>query len=732
MAQRKTIQRAVSAPLLVELLTEELPPRSLKALSDAFAERVLNGLVQRQLKDRAPQAEAFATPRRLAVLIPDVLSRSPDRTATTRLMPSKVAFDGEGKPTVALQKRLEKEGLTPDAALPRLERATEGNAEYVCISLTVPGLVLDNVLGKVVEEALEKLPIPKVMRWGAGEAKFVRPVHGLVMLHGSRVVPGSILGLGAGRKTAGHRFLGKKAIVLKQARDYAKALRTSGKVIAGFDARRKEIERTIRRLERKLKVSAISTSGELADFAGDARLGDIGACHRALRAAKDDLLPEVTALVELPAAYVGRFDEGFLDLPMECLTLSMRQHQRYFPCFDRNGRLVSTFLIVSNLETPDGRQIVGGNERVLRARLSDAKFFYDQDRKTRLEARVQRLANVVYHAKLGSQLQRVERIRLLAGTIARRLDANDLQAERAALLSKADLLTEMVGEFPELQGIMGRYYALHDGEPPEVADAIEAHYQPRYAGDELPRGNVAVALALSDKLDTLAGMFGIGQAPTGDRDPFGLRRAALGVIRILIERDLPLSLHDLVNLAFTGYGRKVADAHADLQEFVFDRLAGYLKDRGYTALEIDAVVARGNDRISDTVRQLEAVRAFNKLPEAQSLAAANKRVVNILKQAEAKGESFANVALDELKEPAERALFEALASASLHAAPLLQQGDFTGYLKSFAVLKSPVDAFFDSIMVMVEDRELRKSRLALLADLRTEMNRIADISKLVA
>ena len=367
---------------------------------------------------------------------------------------------------------------------------------------------------------------------------------------------------------------------------------------------------------------------------------------------------------------------------------------------------------------------------MLRARLADAKFFYDQDRKARLETRVPRLASVVYHNKLGSQLERVERIQLLAGRIARETGADPLLAERAAWLSKADLLTDMVGEFPELQGAMGRYYALHDGEPGEVADAIGAHYRPRFAGDELPNGGIAAAVALADKLDALAGLFGIGQVPTGDRDPFGLRRAALGVIRILVERDLALPLNDLVNAAFGGLKGKATDAHADLESFIYDRLSGYLKERGFSTLEVESVVSMRPARINRVVRQLEAVQAFNKLPEAESLAAANKRVVNILKQAEAKGESFAGVGRDTLKEPAEKALFEALAAASQKATPLFKQGDYTGYLKTFAVLKAPVDAFFDSIMVMAEDSALRSNRLALLAELRSEMNRVADISKL--
>ncbi|HSS46802.1 MAG TPA: glycine--tRNA ligase subunit beta, partial [Burkholderiales bacterium] len=419
-----------------------------------------------------------------------------------------------------------------------------------------------------------------------------------------------------------------------------------------------------------------------------------------------------------------------LSLPQECLILSMKQHQRYFPLANKVGKLLPCFLIVSNLQTTSPKNIIHGNERVLRARLSDAKFFYEHDQKTKLVDRVPKLVDIVYHNKLDNQLARVKRLQKLASSIAREIRTDVAHAGRAAYLCKADLLTDMVGEFPELQGIMGRYYALHDGEPEEVADAIGAHYRPRFAGDTTPDGRIASAVALADKLDTLAGLFGIGQVPTGDKDPFGLRRAALGVIRILIERDLPLSLHELVNAAFAGYNGRVGDAHTDLESFIFDRLAGYLRDRGYSTLEVESVVSLRPDQINLVPSQVEAVRAFNALPEAQSLAAANKRVVNILKQAEANGESFVNAEADKLQEPAERALFDALKTTSRQAASLFNQGNFTGYLKTFAILKSPVDAFFDSVMVMADAPELRHNRLALLADLRKEMNRVADISKL--
>jgi len=416
-------------------------------------------------------------------------------------------------------------------------------------------------------------------------------------------------------------------------------------------------------------------------------------------------------------------------VPPECLILTMRQNQKYFPLFDAAGKLTRKFLIVSNMQVADPSHIVGGNQRVVRPRLEDARFFFDQDRKTRLEERVPLLGKVVYHNKLGTQLERTQRVKLLAGKIARVLNADVLQAERAAELAKADLLTGMVGEFPELQGTMGRYYALHDKEPAAVADAIEAHYRPRFAGDRLPEGPIACAVALADKLDTMAGLFSIGQQPTGDKDPFALRRAALGVVRILVEHKLHLSLKELIHAAFEPFAEK---PHTQLRDFLFDRFGSYLKEQGYSTLQVEAVLSKMPVNLGVVPRQLEAVKAFQALPEAESLAAANKRVANILKQAEAKGETFANSDLNELKEPAEKALHEAIRLAHEKAKPLYENGDYTGYLKSFSVLKAPVDAFFDKVMVMVDDEKLRRQRLGLLNDLRSAMNRVADLSKLAS
>jgi glycyl-tRNA synthetase beta chain len=698
------------ASLLVELFTEELPPKALKGLGEAFKDLVANGLIQAQLMDRGElrSARVFATPRRLAVLIKDVLDKGEDRPDPVRLMPSKIAYSSDGKPTVPLLKRLEKER----GSVEQLERRHESGTEYVYLNRILPGVRLAPQLQAVLNQAIPRLPIPKVMSYqladGATTVQFVRPVHGLVALHGDKVVEISVLGLKAGRITHGHRFQGVKDIPVATADAYEEALAAHGKVIASFEGRRDEIRRQLA----ACASTAAASLGPESDY--------------------EALLDEVTALVEHPSVYAASFDAGFLAVPQECLVLTMRANQKYFPLFDAAGKLTNRFLIVSNMRLANPKNIIEGNERVVRPRLEDARFFYDQDRKTRLEERVPQLARVVYHNKLGSQLERVERIQLLSGKIARNLGIDAMLAERAAWLAKADLLTSMVGEFPELQGVMGRYYALNDGEAKEVSDAIEQHYRPRFAGDALPESDVACAVALADKLDQLAGLFGIGQQPSGDRDPFGLRRAALGVIRILVERAYPLAMAELLDAAFAGHAQSIGQAQTDLRMFILDRFSGYLKDRGYSTLEVDAVVSLDPARLDLVPSQLQAVREFLTLPEAASLAAANKRVANILKQAAGKGESFNGADAGRFREPAERALFDALGKASHKARALFDQGDFTGYLKAFAVLKSPVDAFFDSVMVMAEDAELRRNRLALLADLRTEMNRVADISKLAA
>jgi glycyl-tRNA synthetase beta chain len=497
-----------------------------------------------------------------------------------------------------------------------------------------------------------------------------------------------VLGITSGNRTRGHRFLSTGEIALSRADEYQEAM-SANSVIADSGKRKAAIESFLQR-------EAANQGGSLGEYR--------------------ELLDEVTALVEHPSVYVGAFDREFLEVPQECLILTMRQNQKYFPLFDAAGKLLPKFLIVSNMQVSDPRHIIGGNQRVVRPRLEDARFFFNQDRKARLETRVPQLAKVVYHNKLGSQLERVQRVQLLSGRIARDLKADAAAAERAAWLAKADLLSGMVGEFPELQGTMGRYYALHDGEPKAVADAIEAHYHPRFAGDALPQDTVGCAVALADKITSLTDLFGIGEKPTGEKDPFALRRAALGVVRILVEKNLALPIDSL--------------AGPDVVEFIYERFAGYLKDLGFSTLQVEAVLSQQPRQLHLVPRQLEAVKAFQALPEAESLAAANKRVANILRQAAAKGESFGSAERGALKEAQEIALFDALQKAAAGANPLFERGDYAGYLKAFAVLKGPVDAFFDKVMVMAEEKTLRQNRLALLADLRQAMNRVADISKL--
>src|SRR5258706_5277311 len=660
-----------SSTLLVELLTEELPPKSLRALAEAFAARLLKDLQKAQLVAQDGKAQPFATPRRLAASTPGVIEAAEDRDA-------EVSGPSASEPEQAITGFARKHGVAVEA----LGRRDTPKGPLVVARTTTKGAKLDETLAASVADALKGLPIPKMMRWGDGDAQFVRPVHGLVMLHGARVVPGTVLGISAGKTTQGHRFLASGAITLKSADEYEARLRDKGKVIADFAERRSEIDK-------QLKAEAAREKAALGSY--------------------EDLLDEVSALVEYPVVYRGSFDASFLEVPQECLILTMRQNQKYFPLFDAAGKLQAKFLIVSNMKVADPRAIIGGNDRVVRPRLEDARFFSNQNRKLLLEERVPKLAKVVYHNKLGSQLDRVQRLKLLAGQIARELGADPLQAERAAELAKADLLTGMVGEFPGLQGVMGRYYALHDGEPAPVADAIEQHYRPRFASDKLPEGPVACAVALADKLDALKGLFSIGEQPTAERDPFGLPRAALGVIRILVERNLPLPLAELAQ-------------SRELETFIFERFAGYLKEQGFSTLQVDAVLSKRPALLNLVPRQLEAVKAFEALPEAESLAAANKRVANILRQAAAKGEDYGRPDRGQLQEPAEISLFDALVTTAGHAEKCFARGDYAGYLKTFAVLKAPVDTFFDKVMVMAEEQALRKNRLALLSDLRDAMN----------
>jgi glycyl-tRNA synthetase beta chain len=545
------------------------------------------------------------------------------------------------------------------------------------------------------------------MRWGDGEAQFVRPVHGVILLHGKKVIPGTVLGLKSGNKTLGHRFLSKGPITIRQAKDYEKVLKQSGGVYAAFETRHEVIRKA---LDAEAKKIAADTSWSLGK--------------------SDELVDEVTSLVEYPVVLAGSFDQAFLEVPKECLIISMQQHQKYFPLADKQGKLLPRFLFVSNMKAANPKEIVHGNERVLRARLSDARFFYDQDRKQRLADRLPRLANVVYHNKLGSQLERVQRMEKLSGKIAQLLKADRAHAERAAQLSKADLLTDMVGEFPELQGIMGRYYAKYDHEPTVVADAVEQHYWPRTAGGELPKQPIAVCVALAEKLDTLVGIYGIGLVPTGEKDPFGLRRAALGVVRILVEKSLALDVKDMLTSARSQFPNGViADSVAqDLHGFMLERLKPYLKEKGFEPDEIDAVVSLNPARLDQVLPRLKALKEFRALPEGQALAAANKRIRNILRQAG--GTPSDKVDAGRLAEPAERKLSEAVQTLEAQVAPLFKVGNYAEALKRLAGLRPAVDEFFDKVMVMVDDPAVRQNRLALLNRLSNLFLNVADISRL--
>ena len=691
------------ATVLVELLTEELPPKALPRLGDTFARVIHDGLVARGLAAADTACHPFASPRRLAVTISGVRNEAPAREVTEKLMPVSVALDADGAPKAPLLKKLAAKGI--DASeIPSFERRIDGKTETLFHTSVVAGARLDDVLAEVVNAAVKALPIPKVMRWGAGDAQFVRPVHKLTLMHGDRVVPGRVLDLDAGKTTMGHRFMSRGELELANADAYETTLLAEGKVIPSFAERRANIEA-------QLTAEAQRQQSSLGDYA--------------------DLLDEVTALVEHPTVYVGEFEADFLAVPQECLILTMRANQKYFPLFDANGRLRNRFLIVSNMHVTDPGNIITGNQRVVRPRLADARFFFDTDRKLPLAARVDRLANVVYHNKLGSVRERVARLERLAGHIAAQLGADGAAAQRAAYLCKADLVTEMVGEFPELQGTMGRYYALHDKEGEVVAEAIAAHYQPRFAGDDLPRGNVAAAVALADKLDALVGFFGIGQAPTGDKDPFGLRRAALGVLRMLMEMPLPLDLAALVDAAGDGFDTGVLndDCRAPLLAFMQERLRHLLREAGHAAETVDAVLALDPVRIDLVPAKLDAVAAFQALPEAEALAAANKRIVNILRKAEqAPGEP--DVLL--MHEVAEKALFEQLNLVAPKVGSHFDGEDYTEALCVLAGLRDAVDRFFDEVMVMAEEPLVRANRLALLSALAAQMNRVADLSRLSA
>ena len=720
--------------LLIELFVEELPPKALQKLGVAFAQVLFDQLQHQGLTTSTSKVTPYASPRRLAAHVTAVQPQAADRAVQQKLMPVSVGLDANGQATPALLKKLQALGVdvnNPAHAIAALKRQTDGKAEVLFYDSVAQGATLTQGLQKALDEAIAKLPIPKVMSYqletdcelpGWSSVNFVRPAHSLIALHGSTVVPVRALGLQAGNTTQGHRFESKVAqVVIPDADHYADTLRDQGAVIAGFEERRAAIAQ-------QLQAAAAKVGGGVRPIEDAA------------------LLDEVTALVERPNVLICAFEKQFLEVPQECLILTMKANQKYFPLLDTHGKLTHQFLVVSNIQPQDPSAVIGGNERVVRPRLADAKFFFDQDRKKTLESRVEGLAKVVYHNKLGTQGERSERVRAIAHAIVNQLrmatvpftveakdefDMLDFKAQQAAKLAKTDLLTDMVGEFPELQGIMGGYYARHEGLRDGVAIAIEDHYKPRFAGDALPRNHTGKVVALADKLETLVGMFGIGNLPTGDKDPFALRRHALGVIRILIEGGLPLSLHHLIEATVPVFGALITNPQEALLGFIYDRLAGNLREQGFSAQEIEAVLNLRPSNLADVTQRLQAVRAFAQLPEAAALAAANKRIGNILKKAgDAEQVVDAHVSPVLLQEPAEKALFERMGAILPKADAQFDAGDYTASLQTLAALRGEVDAFFDGVMVNAEALDLRLNRQGLLKQLHIAMNRVADLASL--
>jgi glycyl-tRNA synthetase beta chain len=705
--------------LLVELFVEELPPKALKKLGESFANVLFEQLRDAGLTGASAVVTPYASPRRLAAHVTQVAAQAADKAVQQKLMPVTVGLDASGNATPALLKKLQALGAdvsNPAALVASLKRAPDGKAEALFYDSVATGATLLQGLQKALDEALAKLPIPKVMTYqletdcelpGWTSVNFVRPAHGLVALHGTQVVPIKTLGLKAGQTTHGHRFEANVSpLIIQDADSYAATLARDGAVIASFAERRAEIVK-------QLNAAAAKVGGGAKAIEDEA------------------LLDEVTALVERPNVLICEFEKEFLEVPQECLILTMKANQKYFPLLTAEGKLTHQFLVVSNISPTDASAVIGGNERVVRPRLADAKFFFDQDRKKTLASRVEGLNKVVYHNKLGTQGERMARVRGIAKALGQALGGNELAqaADTAAQLAKTDLLTDMVGEFPELQGIMGGYYARHDGLSHDIADAIEDHYRPRFAGDELPRNNVGLVVALADKLETLVGMFGIGNLPSGDKDPFALRRHALGIIRMLMDKDLAVDWRQLLALAVPVFGDKITDPSEALTTFLFDRLAGSLREQGFSAQEVDAVLALHPARLGQVPKLLAAVRAFAALPESPALAAANKRIGNILKKAD-EVDAHVNPAL--LKENAEQALYEVMQRLLPESEALFKAGDYTGSLQTLAALRSPVDAFFDDVMVNAEEMDVRLNRQGLLKCLHEAMNRVADLSRLAS
>lgn len=690
--------------LLVELQTEELPPKALDTLSKAFGNEIAKSLAAQYLTEAGSVATCYGTPRRLAVHITNVLDHSADETFSKKLMPKAIGLDAEGKPAAPLLKKLQALGLGADA---KLVTKTEGGKDFLYVEDTKPGIPLAEGLQAAIEDSAKKLPIPRVMSYqlpdGETTVEFVRPVRYLTALYGEDVVPVTFLGLKAGRVTRGHRFMSAGEMTIDSADSYAEQLKNACVMVSYADRR---------------ALICKLLNDKAAELGGTAIMPEA-------------LLDEVTALTEWPVVYASEFEKEYLSVPEECLILTMQLNQKYFPLRDASGRLMNKFLLVSQLVAADGgKEISAGNARVVRARLADAKFFYETDQKETLESRVPGLKNVVYHAKLGSQFERTDRVRAMAGLIAIGLHASPEDAARAAYLAKADLRTLMVGEFPELQGIMGQYYAQHDGEKADVALAIREHYQPRFAGDALPSTPVSLSLAIADKLETLTGLFGIGQMPTGEKDPYALRRHAISILRMVIEKNLPLKLSDLLELGFEieRHVEGVKDARKELRDFFFDRLRVMFKDQGYTAQEIDAVLSLNPDQLNEIPARLAAVRSFEKLPESEALAAANKRISNILKKIE--GEVPTKIDPSLFESDAEKALSSAIDQVEPAALADFEAGHYEEMLSRLSTLKTPVDEFFDKVMVNADDPALRANRQALLARLHHLMNQVAELAKI--
>jgi len=702
-----------SATLLLEVFTEELPPKSLRRLGDAFSEGIFSVLKSAGLANELSKATSFATPRRLAVQISNVLGHAPDYPVREKLLPTSIAFDAQGKASPPLLKKLGALGYG-EIDIATLEKFGEGKNEALYLNVIARGAVLEHTAQIALEQTLSKLPIAKMMHYQVlqkdgqlADVQFARPAHRIIALHGNKTLNISSLGIDAGNQTEGHRFLAPGNVTIASADQYENELQTKAKVVPGFSQRRVQIEAAL------LKAAGSD-----------------------LVLMPDSLLDEVTALVEWPAIYECHFDQEFLEVPQECLILTMQTNQKYFALTDQQGKLRNRFLIVSNIETTKPEAIISGNERVVRPRLADARFFFQQDQKRSLASRVADLGKVVYHNQLGSQLERTKRVQGLAVGIAKKLHGDETLASRAAEIAKTDLLTDMVGEFPELQGIMGHYYATHDNENPEVASACSEHYMPRFAGDALPKTATGTILAIADKLETLVGIWGVGLAPTGDKDPYALRRHALGICRLLLEKNLSLSLPQLIELARAQFSQKDVQEKAnsaDIYEFIIDRLRAYLRDqsvagKSFTSAEIDAVLSQEPAQINDLIERLTALREFNALPEAAQLAAANKRISNILKKTTTPVPASCSSKL--LQISAEASLHKALESVTPALTAAYEKRQFVELLKTLVALSTPIDQFFADVMVMDPNPELRDNRLALLQQLHQKMNLVADLGKL--